>query len=269
MPDPVEDRETMEIYDGKLDDVTRYLERHEHIPIEDMEKNFELILKKIRPFKSIGPETEILEVGVGTGWIQILCKQKGIKCKGLEISPQLVEYAHEYGKRYGIEPDIELGNIEDTDIGESRYDVIIATSVFEHVEHWREGLEKIYRALRPGGAFFFYSTNKFSPKSGEYDFPLYGWLPDAWRYRLRVARQGEDIMKLGIDFNQFTFSGLRRAFRKIGYSEIYDRLDLFSMGAAQDTQSPKASLLRFANNLPPLKHLVLLFAYGTQFVCIK
>ena len=67
----------------------------------------------------------------------------------------------EIGKRNGIVPDIELGNVEDTDIGKDRYDVIIASSVFEHVEYWRRGLEKVYTALKPNGALFFESTNKY------------------------------------------------------------------------------------------------------------
>jgi 2-polyprenyl-3-methyl-5-hydroxy-6-metoxy-1,4-benzoquinol methylase len=259
----------MKIHEGKLSDVTRYLERHDQIPLEKMEDDFKLIMDKITRFKPIDNETQILEIGVGTGWLPILCKKKGLRCKGIEISPQLVEFAYEYGRRYGIEPDIELGNIEDADIGESRYDVIIATSVFEHVEHWQDGLERIYRALRPGGAFFFYSTNKFSPVSGEYHFPLYGWLPDSWRYRLRMWRQGEDIMKLGIDFNQFTFPQLRRTFKRLGYSKIYDRLDLFCLRTAGNLNSKRGRILRIANRIPPLKHLVLVFTGGTQFVCIK
>jgi hypothetical protein len=32
--------------------------------------------------------------------------------------------------------------------------------------------------------------NKFSLKSGEYAFPLYGWLPNSLRYKLRIAGQG-------------------------------------------------------------------------------
>lgn len=259
----------MEIYKGDLSDVTRYLERHDQIPLEDKETTFKILMGKISPFKTIDGNTEILEVGVGTGWFPILCKKKGLRCRGIEISPQLVKYAHEYGKRYGIEPDIELGNIEETDIGDSRYDVIIATSAFEHVEHWREGLEKIYNALRPEGLFYFYSTNKFSFKSGEFDFPLYGWLPDAWRYRMRISRQGEEIMKLGIDFNQFTFPQLRRAFTKLGYMRIYDRLDLFCLDTSGTSKSTKERILRIANRIPPLKQLALLFAPGTQFVCIK
>jgi len=259
----------MEIFEGELSDVTRYLESHDQIPLEDMEVDFELIMGRITPFKTVDEHTDILEVGIGTGWFPILCKKKGLRCKGIEISLQLVAYAHEYGRRYGIEPDIELGNIEDADIGESRYDVIIATSTFEHVEHWREGLEKIYRALRSGGLFYFYSTNKFSFSLAEFDFPLYGCLPDAWRYRLRVSRQGEDIMKLGIDFNQFTFPQLRRAFTKLGYTTIYDRLDLFCLGASGASKKGKRRILRVVNRIPPLKQLALLFASGTLFVCIK
>ena len=101
----------MEIYKGELSDITRYLERHDQIPLEDKEMSFEFLMGKITPFKAVDENTDILEVGIGTGWIPILCKKKGLRCKGIEISPQLVAYAHEYGRRYGIEPDIELGNI--------------------------------------------------------------------------------------------------------------------------------------------------------------
>jgi len=259
----------VKIHQEELSDVTRYLERHREIPLEDKEDDFALIMGKIKAVKPIDEHTEILEIGVGTGWIPILCKKKGLRCKGIEISPQLVEFAYEYGRKYGIEPDIELANIENAEIGESRYDVIIATSVFEHVEHWRQGLERIYRALRPGGAFFFLSTNRLSLRSEEYHFPLYGWLPDSWRYRLRVWRQGEDIMKLGIDFNQFTYPLLRRAFKELGYSKIYDRLDLLCLGSRPTSNSGKKRMLCMVNRIRPLRHLVLLFSPGTVFICTK
>src|SRR5262249_22022226 len=132
----------------------------------------------------------------------------------------------ETGRQHGLEPDIEQGNVEQTDIGDSLYDAIYANSVFEHIEHWPIALRRIYRALKPGGFFFFTSTNKFSFTSDEYSTPFYGWLPNRWRYRLRVARQGPDIMKLGIDFNQFTYPQLRRAFREVGFLRFYDRIEL-------------------------------------------
>ena len=76
-------------------------------------------------------------------------------------------------------------------------------------------------------------------------------------------------MKIGIDFNQFTFPQLRRAFRKLGYTTIYDRLDLFCLDTSGSSKSAKGQILRVANRIPPLKQLALLFSTGTLFVCIK
>ena len=210
----------------------------------------------------------MLEIGTGTGWFPLLCKQKGLNCKGLEISYQLIDYARDLGARYGIEPDIELGNIEDTDLGRETYDVIIASNVFEHVEHWQPGIRKIYAALRPGGAMFFESTNKFSLTSGEYTgVPLYGWLPNGARYALRKKVHGPDIMKLGIDFHQFRYGLLRREFRDIGFSRIYDRVD---MADPAHVSAPwKAWVVNFGKSNRIFRTLSLTFSDVTRFVCIK
>jgi hypothetical protein len=145
--------------------------------------------------------------------------------------------------------------------------VIIASSVFEHVEHWQRAIRRVYEALRQGGAFFFSSTNKFSFVSTEYSFPLYGWLPDRWRYRLRVARQGPDVMHLGIDFHQFRYSQLRREFRRLGFSRIDDRVD--HLAAAAAAHPLKRMVVRICRALPPAKALVLAFSDATVFVCVK
>ena len=209
-----------------LSHVNSYIQGNVHLTLENMEPQYQSIMKRINKYKEINKDTRILEVGTGTGWFPILCKKNGISCEGIEICPQLVEYAIQYGRKYGIQPDIELRNVEESDIGISKYDVVIATSTFEHVEHWERGIRNIFNALRPGGLFYFYSTNKFSLRSGECNFPFYGWLPNQWRYRIRIARTGEDIMKLGIDFNQFNYFQLRRFFLDVGFSKIFDRFEI-------------------------------------------
>jgi SAM-dependent methyltransferase len=259
----------MRIHEQELTDVSRYVDSHKHVKLEDKQPEYELYLKRVTKFKEIGPETRILEVGTGTGWFPILCKKNGLQCKGLEISPQLVEYAREYGRSSGVEPDIELGNVEETDLGEAEYDVIIASSVFEHVEDWRTGLRNIHRALKPGGLFYFFSTNKFCPRSGEYRFPLYGWLPNSLRFKLRVWRQGPDIMKLGIDFNQFTPCQLRRFFRKLGFTRIYDRFDITGPGNLRNPKPLKRAIVTACQRFRPLRELALWFLSGNMFVCVK
>ena len=256
----------MKVHEQPLSDVVRYLDSKRGLTLDHMKPEYEGYLRVLRRFIPLTAETRILEIGTGTGWFPLLCSRDGYQCKGIEISPQLIDFARQLGHAHGLEPNIELGNIEEADIGDGIYDAIFANSVFEHIEHWQLALERACRALKPGGMFFFASTSKFSLISDEYKFPLYGWLPDAWRYRLRIARQGPDIMHLGIDFNQFTYPGLRKALRRAGFSRVIDRIDL----AEKDRFPPHVRfLIEAARAFPPLRHLLLTFSRATLFVCIK
>ncbi len=257
----------MKIPDVSLTDVDRYMASNPLVPIEEHRDGFDKYIRHLRRFRQIDGDSRLLEIGVGTGWFPILCGLEGLHCKGLEISPQLVEYAKRYGSEYGVVPDIEVGNIEEDDLGRDVYDGIIVSFVFEHVERWREGLRKVYEALKPGGVMYFESTNKFCPWSGEYGMPFYSWLPNAWRYRLRRVVHGPDIMKLGIDFNEFTYPELRRAFKSLGFSQISDRIDLAEN--PHISSGFRRKLVATARQSGAIRGLVLTFADSTRFVCVK
>lgn len=261
----------MQIHHEELSDVRRYLDSEKHAGLEQKEPHFRNILRAVQRFKPIDAHTRMIEVGTGTGWFPLLCQRNGIPCEGLEISPQLIQCAHEIGAQYNLVPNIRLGNLEETDLGENRYDVVIASNVFEHVEDWRKGVHKVAAALKPGGLLFFESTNKFSFTSGEYSgFPtylFYGWLPDQWRYRLRKAVHGPDIMKLGIDFHQFRHSLLRREFQKAGFRQIFDRVQMADEAAT--STGFRRSAVRWSRKVPPVKALALTFCEATRFICLK
>ena len=252
-----------------LTHIEEYLQEQSGIRPEEMESQFKKTVLRIKKFKVITSDTKILEIGTGSGWFPILCKKNGIHCEGLEICPQFVEYAKRLGHQYDVEPDIRLGNIEDSDIGSSKYDVIIALSTFEHVEHWRMGIQKVFDALKPEGLFYFYSTNKFSLVSGESAFPCYGWLPDKWRYWIQTFRRGEDIMKLGIDFNQFNHFQLKRFFVATGFSKVYNQFEVVDSHNLITLTSWKRAVLEMIQNFKPLKAIALVFSPGTLFMCIK
>lgn len=258
----------MKIY-YNLPHVEEYIEQQSHVRFEDLELQFKNTLRRVTKFKSIDKTTKILEVGTGTGWFPILCKKNGIFCEGLEICPQFVEYAKTSGKKQGIEPNIVIGNIEEADIGTSKYDIAIALSTFEHVEHWQRGIRKIFDALKPGGLFYFYSTNKFSFISGEFNFPFYGWLPDKWRYRIRISHKGKDIMKLGIDFNQFNYFQLKDFFQEVGFSHIFDQFEVLDSDTLIKPSAWKMAILKVMKSIKPMRLAGLIFSPGTFFICIK
>lgn len=259
----------MEIHHEELSDVLRYIHNKKFISLEDKRKEFEIILQRIKKFKSIDKDTKILEIGTGTGWFPILCKKEGITCRGIEISPQLVEYAKQFGGENGIEPDISLGNIEDTHIGTSQYDVILALAVFEHVEHYEAGLKKIFNALKPGGVLYFTSTNKFSIRQTEYNFPFYSWLSDSLRYSLRKHFQNKDIMKLGIDFHQFSPFKLSRYFKQLGFSYVYDWTELLDPEGFVNPKASKKMIIKMLKRVKVLRIPALLFSKLTFFICVK
>jgi SAM-dependent methyltransferase len=256
----------MQVHHEPIADVDRYIANQSKYVLSDRIPLYERYLRFVRQLHPIDQGTRILEIGTGTGWFPLLCKANGLQCKGLEISPQLIAVAMEAGRQNGIAPDIELGNIEDSDIGLETYDVIVASSVFEHVEHWRAGLKKAYAALKPGGVLFFESTNKFSIRSGEHHMLFYGWMPDAMRYRFRVARQGKDVMKLGIDFNQFRYPLLRRTFQEVGFRKILDLVDLLQ---PEGMHGWKRSVVSLSKKFRLVKSFVLTFYEATTFVCVK
>jgi 2-polyprenyl-3-methyl-5-hydroxy-6-metoxy-1,4-benzoquinol methylase len=258
----------MKIHYEATTDVTKYIDNHGSVALEQRSPQFENFMRVLRRFAEITPQTKILEIGTGAGWFPIFCALRGLSCKGLEISPQLIELARENGRKHDIEPDIELGNLEDYPLPPDFYDIVMASSVFEHVENWRTGVAKVYQTLKPGGVMYFESTNKFSFTSGEYTgVPLYGWLPNSWRYALRKRVEGEDIMKLGIDFHQFTHSCLRQEFDRLGFSQVLDRVD--AADESYVTTGLRRAVVRTAKQIRLVKSMALTFAEATRFVCIK
>jgi len=59
-------------------------------------------MRVLEPYKKVDSTTSVLEIGTGTGWFPLLCKQHGVPCKGLELSLQLVSHAKERGQRTGL-----------------------------------------------------------------------------------------------------------------------------------------------------------------------
>jgi SAM-dependent methyltransferase len=231
---------------------------------------FDSIRPRLERFVRLAPGTRLLEVGVGTGWLLVMCAHLGVEVAGVELHPAFAEHAREFGRAHDVDLDITVGDIADVELPADDYDVVVASSVFEHVRSYGAGFANVHRALRPGGLFYMYTTNKFAPRSGEYEFPLYGWMPFRLRKMLRVARQGHSVVESsGIDFNQFTYWGLKRHLDSLGFERVMDQFDFVESDMLAVPTPGKKLLLTASKRLPPVRAAGRLFAPGNCFAAIK
>lgn len=252
--------------------VTRdYIRLREAIPVEAHAQEFDTQIRRFAKLVPVGEQTRILEIGPGSGWLLIHAAKLGLRCGGLELNPELADFARRRAQESGVEVDIDVGDIQECSLEPESCDIVVAQSVLEHVRDYRRMLDHVYTALRPGGLFYFNSTNKFALRSGEYPrMRLYGWLPYSVRERIRIGRQGAGIVtSAGMDFHQFTHPGLRRTLREVGFRQFLDIYELLDAEDLNHPTRPRVLAMQAYKALPPLRHLIETFAPGTVFYCVK
>lgn len=97
----------------------------------------------------LGRKGKLLDVGVGRGEILVVAGDRGWECEGVEPSETFANYAKERtGKK------IWQKAVEDTEIADESFDVVILAAVLEHLYDPDRVMQKISRILRPGGLLF-------------------------------------------------------------------------------------------------------------------
>lgn len=236
----------------------------------DDSRELDVYLARLAQFVDLNAQRRLLEIGSGTGWFQVLASQRGFRCRGVEYNERLVEHSLEVGRQHGMDFEIIHGPVESVDMGAESSDLVFALSVFEHIPDFRAALDNIFRTLAPSGALYFYSTNKFAPRSGEYRYPLYGWMPTAMRRRLRVRHQGPDVVDSNqFDSHQFTYWGLRREFSRAGFSKVVDLFEMLDEVNLTQPTPKKQLAAKVLRRIPAARTLARLLAPGTTFICVK
>ncbi len=90
----------------------------------------------------------LVDVGIGTGLLLHLARERGFDPLGVEISPGAAERARE---EFGV--DVLVGDFLEVDLGEPPSAITMA-DVVEHTHDPRRFLERAATVLRPGGALF-------------------------------------------------------------------------------------------------------------------
>lgn len=131
-----------------------YFEREDVDLDTAQQKKLDYICRKLR----LSPGERLLDVGCGWGGFLIhAAKFYGVEAVGITLSARQAEVARERIRNSGLNGRcrIELCDYRDLEV-DRPFDKVVSVGMFEHVgeKNLREYFARIYKLLRPGGAFF-------------------------------------------------------------------------------------------------------------------
>ena len=111
----------------------------------------------LKPFKGFS----ILDVGCGGGLVCEPLSRLGAEVTGIDADPIAIETARDHARHSGLE--IHYQNQAAENI-KTKYDVVLALEIIEHVENPAEFVKSISKLVKSGGLVIFSTLNR-TPKS--------------------------------------------------------------------------------------------------------
>jgi SAM-dependent methyltransferase len=95
----------------------------------------------------VGPGTQLLDIGCGSGLALALSAVRGAVPSGIDISPGLLGVARDRL----AQADLRDGDMEDLPFADASFDAVIGINAFQFAGDPRQALKESARVLRPGG----------------------------------------------------------------------------------------------------------------------
>jgi ubiquinone/menaquinone biosynthesis C-methylase UbiE len=100
----------------------------------------------------IGPK--VLEVGVGTGKNMPFYPPE-MEVTAIDLTPGMLERAKIRAKDLNLKVDLRLGDVQNLEFADHKFDTVLATCVFCSVPDPVLGLKEVLRVTKPGGQALF------------------------------------------------------------------------------------------------------------------
>jgi SAM-dependent methyltransferase len=197
-------------------------------------------------------------VGCAAGVLVLVLKRLGYDAVGVEPDPHARRTAEGLAGTLGEKIPVLEGRAEALPLPDASCDLVIASSVLEHVKDLEKSVEEARRVLRPGGGFWFYSTSALCPRQREIrGFPFFGWYPLRLKRRLMrwaVRRRPELVGHTANPaLHWFTPQLTKRLLGEAGFGKHYNR---WRLRHPEEGGGLHRFALALINGLPPLRFLV-------------
>jgi len=145
----------------------------------------------------VGEDARVLELGPATGYMSRVFAERGCAVVGVEVDPDMAKRAGEVCER------VIVGDLDqldfDAELGEDRFDVIVAADVLEHLKDPHDVLTRLRPFLKPDGAFIVSVPNvahgsvRLALLSGHFDYREIGLL-DSTHLRFFTRESLEQLL---------------------------------------------------------------------------
>jgi SAM-dependent methyltransferase len=95
---------------------------------------------------------DVLEIAVGTGR-NLPFYPAGTRLTGIELSPKMLERAHQRLAAQGRGADLRLADAQALDFPDASFDTVVCTQALCSIPDDRRAVAEVKRVLRPGGRF--------------------------------------------------------------------------------------------------------------------
>ncbi len=95
---------------------------------------------------------EVLEIAIGTGR-NLPYYPEGVDVTGVDLTPAMLAIARQRAIDLDREVDLRVGDAQDLDLPDARFDTVVATLALSSIPDDRRAVAEVLRVLRPGGRF--------------------------------------------------------------------------------------------------------------------
>jgi len=129
----------------------RFAKRYAKSPVSN-EAAYQKKLELTRSYFT--PESEVLELGCGTGTTAVSHAPFVKHILGIDVSSKMLEFARSKANAAGVtNATFICANMEDSTNFDTTYDVIMCHSILHLLEDKEAVIAKVYKLLKPGGVF--------------------------------------------------------------------------------------------------------------------
>jgi ubiquinone/menaquinone biosynthesis C-methylase UbiE len=105
----------------------------------------------------LGPASEVVEIGIGTGRIALPVARRVARVVGVDLAAPML--ARLRAKRGALRVDAARSDAKSLPFANASFDAAVGVHVFHLIPRWRDALAELARVLRPGGILLHAADN--------------------------------------------------------------------------------------------------------------